>query len=124
MNKFETIDHKLYDFAIKRNGILSKDRPFFPKNLIHFEERRIDWTENEIRKAIIIQPTFTQAGVNLSLWNFINIAWTLRNGIAVKPGWHQYLIEKKDFSEIEDEIEQLLITSEQNLIAITIKDVI
>jgi len=124
MNKFETIDNKLYSFATKLNGTLTKDRPHFPREMIDFEERRIDWHENEMRKAIIIQPTFTAKGVNSSLWNFINIAWTERNGIAVKPGWQKCLIEKKDFSEIEKEIDDLLIKSEQNLKGIEIKDLL
>lgn len=124
MNKFKTIDDKLHSFAIKFNATLSKDRPHLPRVMVNFEERRIDWQDNQIRKAIIIQPEFTANGVDSSLWNFINIAWIEQNGIAVKPGWQSYLIDKKDFSEIESKIDQLLIKSEQNLKDIVIKDVL
>ena len=122
MNKFQTIDDKLYSFAIKLNATLSKDRPHFPREMINFEERRIDWYDNQIKKAIIIQPTFTAKGVDSSLWNFINIAWIEQNGIAIKPGWQSCLIDKKDFSEIEKQIDQLLTKSEQNLKSVEIKD--
>lgn len=124
MNKFKTIDDKLNSFAIKINATLSKDRPNFPREMVTFEERRIDWCENKIKKAIIIQPTFTEKGVDSSLWNFINIAWMEQNGIAVKPGWQSSLIDKKDFSCIEKKIDQLLSTSEQNLKNIEIKDLL
>jgi hypothetical protein len=47
MNKFKTIDDKLNSFAIKINATLSKDRPNFPREMVTFEERRIDWCENK-----------------------------------------------------------------------------
>lgn len=124
MNKFQTIDDKLYSFAIKLNATLSKDRPHFPREMVTFEERRIDWYESQIKKAIIIQPTFTAKGVDSSLWNFINVAWIEHNGVPIKPGWQSCLIDKKDFSEIEKQIDQLLTKSEQNLKGIEIKDVL
>lgn len=124
MNKFKTIDDKLHSFAIKFNAILSKDRPHLAREMVNFEERRVDWHDNKIRKAIIIQPTFTANGVDSSLWNFINIAWIEQNGIPVKPGWQSYLVDEKDFSEIENKIDQLLIKSEQNLKNIIIEDIL
>ena len=124
MNKFQTIDDKLYSFAIKLNATLSKDRPHFPREMVTFEERRIDWSKNQIKKAIIIHPNFTAKGVDSSLWSFINIAWAEQDGIAIKPGWERCLIDKKDFSEIENQIDQLLTKSEQNLKNIEIKNVL
>jgi hypothetical protein len=124
MSKFKNIDNKLNTLAIKLNASLSKVRPGYPEGLMTFEERRIDWRDGEIRKAIIIQPTFEATGVNSSIWNFINIAWTEKNGLAVKPGWIKTLIDKSDFKEIEENIDNLLFTSEENLKNIRIEDLI
>jgi hypothetical protein len=118
---FKYIDDKLHRFAEKINGTLVKDRSSSPITLT-FEERRIDWREGDIRKAIIIQPNFEITGVNSSIWNFINIAWIEKNGLAVKPGWVKELVNKEDFQNIEERIDELLSQSEKNLSGITIDD--
>lgn len=119
MNTFQNIDDKLSAFANKRGAQLTKNRGgFFPT------ERRIDWTENQIRKAVIIQPAFLMTPISdSSLWNFINIAWTMKNGIAVKPGWKKILLEKSNFHLIERDIDDLLCQSENNLSNIKPEDV-
>jgi hypothetical protein len=123
MSRFDNIDSKLISFASKLNATFKKDRPGYPEALRTFEERRIDWVEGQIRKAIIIQPTFEASGVNSSIWNLINLAWVERNGIPVLPAWKVVLIEKSDFRKIEDNIDELLIQSESNLKKIEIDDV-
>jgi hypothetical protein len=54
MSRFKNIDKKLKDLSEKLGAELTKDRPSYPEALRTFEERRIDWTENGISKAIII----------------------------------------------------------------------
>lgn len=123
MSIFAKIDNKLIAFSIKINAVLTKDRPLYPEIIRTFEERRIDWVENGIRKAVIIQPTFESTGVNSSIWNFINIAWIEKNGIPQKPGWQKNLIDKSGFTEIEIRIDELLKKSEENLHKVTIENV-
>lgn len=122
MSRFQNIDDKLNHLAAKLNAILTKDRPNYPEALRTFEERRIDWMENQMRKAIIIQPNFELSKVNSSIWNFINIAWIEKNGVAQKPGWMVELVDKGDFKDIENNIDELLLKSEENLRSVTIED--
>jgi hypothetical protein len=124
MSRFKHIDDKLTDFAKKIEAKISKDRPDFPRELINFEERRIDWTENLVRKAILIQPNFESTGVNSTIWNFTNIAWTMNNGVAIKPGWTKKLVDKGSFEFIESNIDELLNESRDNLSKIQITDVL
>jgi hypothetical protein len=120
MSRFRQIDDKLNHLARKLNATLTKDRPGYPWI---FEERRIDWVDNQIKKAIIIQPTFELNGVNSSIWNLINIAWIEKTGVAHKPGWTKMLVDKQDFTEIENNIDELLSQSEKNLSNVKIEDV-
>ena len=113
MSRFEKIDQKLKIFSEHIDATLRIDRDWDPN--AGFEERRIDWVENEINKAIIIQPTFKINGVDSSIWNFINLAWVKKNGVAQKPGWRKELIKEKDFREIEMNIDNLLYESYENL---------
>ncbi len=108
--------------ASKLNATLRKDKPNFPQVLRTFEERRLDWRDIEIRKAIIIQPTFEATGVNSAIWNFINIAWhhDVLSGKTLK--WKKILVNKSDFEVIEKNIDALLHQSEENLKKIVFKD--
>ncbi len=124
MSRFKNIDVKLDELSARLGTNLTKDRPGSPEVLRTFEERRIDWVEDGINKAIIIQPTFEITGVNLSIWNFINLAWIKKNGVAQKPGWAKNLITKMDFKVIEENIDILLNESLNNLKTIKIEDVI
>ncbi|MFH6997326.1 hypothetical protein ACHRVZ_05285 [Flavobacterium sp. FlaQc-57] len=124
MSRFKNIDAKLVDLANKLNGRLTKDRPSYPEALRTFEERRIDWVENDIMKAIIIQPNFEINGVNSNIWNFINLA-TYDDGFSISnPKWIEVLVDQKDFSFIDDNIDNLLLKSEENLSNISIKDLV
>ena len=115
MNRFKNIDIIIEDFAKKLNARLTKDRPDYPKALRTFEERRIDWIDNDIHKAIIIQPNFEETGVNQNFWNFINIAF-YDDGESIFPlKWNKNLVEEKDFSVIENGIQKLLSDSILNL---------
>src|SRR5512139_132699 len=97
MSRFRLIDDKLTNLAIKLNGKLTKDRPEYPEALRPFEERRIDWIDNKINKAIIIQPNFEANGVNSTIWNFINIAWLFNEGLTKNKKWIENLVEKGKF---------------------------
>lgn len=121
MSVFTEIDPKLEILSNQLGGRLSINRDWDPT--AGFEERRIDWVDGEINKAIIIQPTFEDVSVNSSIWNFYNIAWIKINAIALKPGWRKKLVVKKEFNEIETQIDQLLLDSVKNLKAIEIEDV-
>ncbi len=124
MSIFKNIDPKLVETSKRLNARLSKDRPHYPEALRTFEERRIDWLENDINKAIIIQPTFEFSGVNSALWNFENLAWIKKNGIAKKPGWSKKLVLKENFDIIEKSIDRLIDESIRNLESISIADVV
>ncbi|TDO70421.1 hypothetical protein EV143_11141 [Flavobacterium chryseum] len=122
MSIFKNIDSKLIDLARKLNGRLTKDRPDYPEVLRTFEERRIDWVENNIMKAIIIQPNFEVNGVNSNIWNFINLA-IYDDGLSISnPKWMEILVDQKDFTFIDDSIDKLLLKSEENLSNISMED--
>jgi hypothetical protein len=124
MSRFKNIDSKLVDLANKLNARLTKDRPNYPEALRTFEERRIDWIENHIMKAIIIQPNFESNGVNSNIWNFINLA-IFDDGLSISnPKWMEILVDQKDFIFIDDNIDKLLLKSEQNLSNISIEDLV
>ncbi|MCC9018962.1 hypothetical protein [Flavobacterium lipolyticum] len=124
MNRFKSIDSKLIDLASKLNGRLTKDRPDYPEVLRTFEERRIDWIENDIMKAIIIQPNFEANDVNSSIWNFINLAM-YDDGFSVsRPKWIEILVDQKDFIFIAENIDELLLKAEENLSNISMKDLV
>ena len=83
MNRFEKIESFIKKINQEIGGLISKDRPHFPEALRTFEERRIDWENSGIRKAILIQPTFEATGVNSDLWNFTLVAWAWINNARV-----------------------------------------
>jgi hypothetical protein len=120
MSRFKDIDFKLEELSKKLNARLSKDRPGYPEFLQTFEERRIDWESDDIRRAIIIQPTFELAGVDSNLWNFVSVAWKYE-GVSTKR-YRQSLVEKKDFTVIADQIDSLLEESVKTLKGISDKD--
>ena len=124
MSRFKNIDSKLVDLANKLNARLAKDRPDYPESLRTFEERRIDWVENEIMKAIIIQPNFELNGVNSNIWNFINCAIYDDGWSVSRPKWIEKLVDQKDFTFIDENIDELLLKSEENLSNISMKDLV
>ncbi|CAA9200864.1 hypothetical protein [Flavobacterium collinsii] len=124
MSRFKNIDSKLIDLASKLNGRLTKDRPDYPEVLRTFEERRIDWIESDIMKAIIIQPNFEANGVNSNIWNFVNVA-IYDDGFSVsRPKWIEILVDQKDFIFIAENIDELLLKSQENLSNISMKDLV
>ncbi|MBC7410164.1 MAG: hypothetical protein H7339_17415 [Arcicella sp.] len=122
MSRFTEIDFKLQNLAEKLNAKLTKYRPDYPEVLRTFEERRIDWMDNDISKAIIIQPTFENEGVNSTIWNLINIAWFDDAKSITRPQWIKYLIEKEEFEIISQNIDFLIKQSEENLVNIKIEN--
>jgi hypothetical protein len=106
MERFEKIESLLEKVAEELNARLSRNRPQLTELLRTFEERRIDWIEKEINKAIIIQPTFEKNGDNSDHWNLKIVAWKWVNGWRID--FRQDLASKKDFEEIEQNIDTLL----------------
>ena len=123
MSKFENIDNKLEVLAKQLNAALSVDRPNYLEPLRTFEERRIDWIENGVNKAIIIQPSFEAFGIDDSKWSFINVAWINKNGVAQKPGWRRMLVDKDKFTIIEENIDKLILDSKRNLVSVSLSDI-
>jgi hypothetical protein len=122
MSRFKDIDSKLENLSNNLNAKLTKDRPDYPEAVRTFEERRIDWIDNGINKAIIIQPNFEDKGVNSSIWNFINIAWFDDATSVKRPQWIKILVDKGKFESIQNNIDNLLLDSEKNLTKITFND--
>ncbi|MCG7754803.1 hypothetical protein [Flavihumibacter cheonanensis] len=108
MGLFQNIDFKLINFSNNIGAQLSRDRPEYPEELKIFEERRIDWIDDGINKAIIIQPDFEINGVNKESWNFILFAWYNDANSVDIPRWIEILISKKNFNFIESQIDKLL----------------
>lgn len=120
MSRFKEIDPKLKTLSEKLEAKLTIDRDWDPN--AGFEERRIDWIENDIFKAIIIQPTFKSTGVDSSKWNFINIAWYDDAKSVHRPKWMNNLIDQGKFEIIELKIDELLLESENILSTISMSD--
>jgi hypothetical protein len=120
MSRFKDIDSKLEELSKKLNARLTKDRPGYPEVLRTFEERRIDWERDGIRRAIIIQPTFEFSGVDSTRWNFVNVAWK-DEGISRRKYMHN-LVDKQDFTLIAEQIDDLLAESVKMLTRISDKD--
>jgi len=109
MSIFKNIDSKLEQISIQLKAKLTIDRPWEPEISRTFEERRLDWIDGGIYKAIIIQPLFEKNGVNQELWSLVNVAW------IDFMYWKTKLIDNKEFYIIEQSIDELLATSIQNL---------
>jgi hypothetical protein len=122
MSRFKNIDDKLAALATKLNAQLTKDRPGYPEVLRTFEERRIDWRDGEMLKAIIIQPTFEHKGVDQEIWNFIGLAWWPESDPGAMYQWREILVDKLPFEVIENNIDSLLTVSEENLLNIRMED--
>ncbi|RZJ94343.1 MAG: hypothetical protein EOO60_03255 [Hymenobacter sp.] len=74
--------------------------------LFGFEERRIDWQQDGINRAIIIQPDFRATGVDTTKWNFRAVAW---QGSAHKKQTADYdFATSVAFQAIEERIDSLL----------------
>jgi len=113
MEVFQSIEEILETASAELNARLSKNRPGMPEPLRTFEERRIDWVDNEINKAIIIQPTFEKDGVNSDYWNFRIVAWKWIEG--ERKDFVEAYVTKKIFGEIEEKIDLLLDKAKKRL---------
>ena len=116
MSRFRNIDNKLSALAKDLNAKLTKDRPDYSESLVNFEERRIDWADKNVNKAIIIQPKFESTGVNFELWSLINLAWKNDLSKHPRPNWIKHLVENESFETIEKNIDSLLNESKENLV--------
>src|SRR5688572_9726503 len=91
----QEIDLKLEAVANKINAKLTRDRPGYPEPLMTFEERRIDWTDGKINKAIIFQPNFESRVVSDEKWNFKIAAWYFEGTIDLR--FLEQLVAEKQF---------------------------
>lgn len=120
MSLFTNIEVELEKLSRELGAVISKDRPNYPESMRTFEERRIDWKDQGMNKAIIIQPTFERHGVNTELWNVRIVAWTRIERKRVS--YFEELISKSAFSKIELEIIPLLKIGREKLENIKLKD--
>ncbi len=100
--RFPNIDPKLETIAAQVKGRLTKDRRGECES--GFEERRIDWEVDGMRKAIIIQPF---GGVGSAWWSFVALAWRFVSGKG-RGIWRWVPVEARPFEEIEVKIDKLL----------------
>ncbi len=118
MDRFESIDHLLYQFAERYNAEIHKKGTRYhgipPDKIV---ERRILWMEGSFGKGVIIQPNFISKDIDAPLWNFWNITYLVDKKTYRKylPHWKKFLCKGVEFTEIEKNIEHLLIQSAENL---------
>lgn len=124
MNRFEHIDPKLSQLAYKLNARLRIDRRYYPDKPPVLQERRIDWTDGVIQKAILIQPLFEISGVNENWWSVKAVAWYDQTHPKEwkRFRWHKHFAENQPFEVIEQTIDALLTFAENELTAITMDD--
>ncbi len=118
MERFKAIDEKLNKFAadFKADIFTSGTTAYgVPPNKI--EERRIVWNDGLISKAVIILPAFISKDYDSPLWDFFNLAWLANENLKRKsvPFWDKYLLTRVQFSQIENELDNLLLQSKINL---------
>lgn len=100
------IDLKLNAFANKINAKVTRGRRGYPGPLRTFEERRIDWVDEKINKAIVFQPNFELKIVNDEKWNFRIVAWYFEGPIDLR--FLEELVREKQFDFIVNQLDQLL----------------
>ena len=115
MSSFANIDPKLEQFALQMNAVLTKDRPGYPEIMRTFQERRIDWMDEDLHKAIIIQPNFTIGGVDSSKWNFIMLAFCYDKESGRRIKWLNHLAKNKKFEWIEFQLDDFLDEAKRQL---------
>jgi hypothetical protein len=107
MTRFtKNIDLKLIELADSLKAKVSINRPDYSESLRTFEERRIDWTDGGINKAIILQPNFEATGVNEEKWNFSIAAWYF--GDTADLRFSEDFLHEKQFNTIANQLDDLL----------------
>lgn len=119
MSLFKHIDAYIENEANLLGAVVSKDRPGYPEEMRNFEERRLDWTTGNIKKAILIQPKFTLNNVDSTQWSFRVVAWLDRTNSYTKT-----FVENSTFETIEESIESLFRMAVKELETISEKDLI
>lgn len=122
MSIFKRIEPALQNLCFTLNACLTRDRPGYPSEFRAFEERRIDWEKDGIRRAIVIQPIFRGSGVDSNLWNWDLIAWRYVQGW--REAYHKTLVHECKFSQIEENLDLLILESQKTLENITKNDLI
>lgn len=102
MSIFCKIDSNLKKFSQEIDARLTIDRE---GSIGEFEERRIDWEKDNLRKAIIIQPKFEKPGVVQNLWSFRVVAW--KEPLA-QFAFTENILSNRNFLDIEKNIDDLL----------------
>jgi len=119
MSVFVQIESRLKQCAVEQQAILSQNRRGTSLRF-GFEERRIDWQQDGINRAIIIQPDFLATGVDTTKWNFRAVAW--QDSAHQKRTAHYDLATSVAFWAIEGRIDTLLAEARTYLNAIQVSD--
>jgi len=105
MSVFAQIESRLLQCAAAQQAVLTQNREGMSVRF-GFEERRIDWQQDGINRAIIIQPDFLATGVDTTKWNFRAVAWQ-GSGHKKRTAGHDFATSLA-FEVIEGRIESLL----------------
>jgi len=123
MNEFQSIDHKLQEFARKHNTrLLPREIGFDSESDDGRDLRKIIWIEGMIEKAIFILPKISIGNGGSNLWNFEISACVTDDRSGEIPFWTKDLLEEVQFPEIERQIDHLLAESEILLAAVKVED--
>ena len=111
MSLFAQVDAHLMQCAAEQQAVLTQNRGgmsllAWGPNHSSFEERRIDWQQDGINRAIIIQPDFLATGVDTTRWNFRAVVW--QDSGHQKRTACQNLATSVPSKYIEERIERLL----------------
>lgn len=120
MNEFQQIETKLNEFATKHGGRIITMEQYESEPSYGREKRNILWDDGIFEKAVFISP----AALVDNGWDFSLLASLADKG-DVKgeiPFWQKYLLEGVAFSEIEGQIDSLLLEAETLLSAVKVED--
>jgi hypothetical protein len=119
MSVFIQLEAQLKQCAAEQQAVLTQDRQGMSLRF-GFEERRIDWQQDGINRAIIIQPDFLETGVDTTKWNFSAVAW---QGSGHEKRTIDYeLATSVAFQAIAERVDSLLLEARTYLNAIQASD--
>lgn len=127
-DKLSSLDDKLKCFAMKHNTPVRSSKPAYynsmgnPPDYDSLENREVSWIDDSIAKAIFILPYSTNSGVSPNTWNFHVVAWLFYAPSFEKPHWTFYLLKNANIKTLEQNIDKLLIQSEEKLNNVKIDD--
>ena len=121
--QLKILDDKLEGFAKKYNTqVTSPKITYYPQVEDSLESRQIEWVDDNIGKALMIQPHQKSSGISSKTWDVYNLAWLINAPTWEKPFCRYDLLKNAELTTLERNIDQLLSQSEQKLGSIKIED--